>query len=289
MKRTLMAVVVVTLVACEGIFPTIQPRINVVDEKFNHSNIKKLTGNTYIPLEPIPVAILRCEKEGLALKPLLDSLPDHSVRTVIKEFDASGKISFGAVDIGVQGGRYQITLDYINSDTVNIWISVIKTSNGSYLTNEVTLPQPSAPYPEGTVFSGSIPVYVGVGLRLTADLKVSRGAVKLSSLGSIAAAVEAGNASGSLVVQTLGLTGKHVSTVLPLPSDLNQTTVQNAILALGSIKAILNNEKSLIVTPRAVGIFLPFYTNDDVLVSMIISQIGAKEIPWSQPCEKVTR
>jgi hypothetical protein len=127
-----------------------------------------------------------------------------------------------------------------------------------------------------------VPVYVGVGLRLTASVKVLKGNVKLSSLGAIAAEAEAGNLSGSLVIQTLGITGKTVSTSIPLPSDLNQTTVQNAILSLGSIKAILHDEETE-VTPRVVGIYNPIGGGQQV-VNGIISILASRRIRWYRPC-----
>ena len=129
-----------------------------------------------------------------------------------------------------------------------------------------------------------IPVYVGVGLRLTADLQVVRGSLNLSSLGAIAAGVESGRASGSLVVQTIGVTGKQVSTSLPMPSELNQTTVQNAILALGSIKAVIYDGKNTTITPRITGIYLPMRAGTEELVNRIVSELARDEVFWVIPC-----
>jgi hypothetical protein len=131
-----------------------------------------------------------------------------------------------------------------------------------------------------------IPVYVGVGLRLTADIQVISGTVNLSSLASIAASIESKSASGSLVVQTLGITGPQVSTSLPLPSELNQTTVQNAILSLGSIKAIVSSDSGndLQLTPRVTGIYLPIDNGTQELVNRIVSELARSPIPWERSC-----
>jgi len=131
----------------------------------------------------------------------------------------------------------------------------------------------------------NIPVYVGVGLRLTADIQVLTGTVNLSSLTSIAASVEAKSATGSLVVQTLGITGSQVSTSLPLPSEINQTTVQNAILALGGIKAVVATaEKGITVTPRVTGIYLPVDNGTQELVNRLVSELARSPIPWERAC-----
>lgn len=128
-----------------------------------------------------------------------------------------------------------------------------------------------------------VPVYVGVGLRMTASIKSKRAGVSLSGLTALAAEAEAGNISGSLVVQTLGITGKPVSAALPLPSELNQTTVQNAIMAIGTIKATLD-EPDVRLSPRVVGIYNPIGGGQQV-VSGIISTLATERIVWNRPCE----
>lgn len=269
------------------------------------------SGFSYIPLDPLPVFIDRhpsCREivqdgrlvlaPGYEMKPLLDSLPDNAVRIAIKEYSTKGTLSFGGSSVGSEGNRYQVILDYINVDTANIRF-LIKQYGG--LDDEIASPPPEvvriphnsyinqdAKYSPGELerLQGNtvIPVYVGVGLRLTADLQVLKGTVNLSSLGAIAAGVEAGRASGSLVVQTLGITGKQVSTALPLPSELNQTTVQNAILSLGSIKAIIFDSQNTNTTPRVTGMYLPIRGASEDLVNRIVSELAREAIPWPHPC-----
>lgn len=302
MKRIFCAVSACVLSAC-GTIPTIPQSIGETNSGF-----------TYIPLDPLPVKVeprRDCQpetyspnkllKDGYRLRAVLDSLPDNAVRMAVKEYDSTGKLSFGVGSVGLKGKRYQVVLDYINADTSNIRFyiklkSTMKDGVAFLEIEEVTRTglkyEPIAENDksekrdraEGNIV---IPVYVGVGLRLTADLQVLRGNVNLSSLGAIAAEVEEGKASGSLVVQTLGVTGKQVSTSLPLPSELNQTTVQNAILSLGSIKAIIYDEKNTVITPRVTGIYLPIRNATEDLVNNIVSELAREAIPWNQPCEKV--
>src|SRR5262249_49802758 len=103
-------------------------------------------------------------------------------------------------------------------------------------------------------------------------------------LGAISAAAEAGKISGSLVVQTLGITGKPVSTALPLPSEINPTTIQNAILALGSIKAVLYDPKTEI-SPRVVGIYNPIGGGPE-FVNDLVSNLARAPTPWPRPCAR---
>lgn len=273
---------------------------------------------SYVPLDPIPVwsisgpscmgaagsdlaqleMKLAVEKDPqFRIKSVLESLPDNAVRMAIKQISGKFTSSLGASSLGVEGSRYQVVLDYINVDSTNILFYI---QPGDKNVQPIVLRVPDETErnsPTQSKFLSEkernrgklevntvIPVYVGVGLRLTADIKVLRGSVNLASLAAVASSVEAGNASGSLVVQTIGLTGKQVSVSLPMPSELNQTTVQNAILALGSIKAIINDENSATVTPRVTGIYLPIKGGSDELVNKIVSELARYPIPWMRAC-----
>lgn len=279
------------------------------------------TSYSYVPLDPLPVVIAPADgcysgkptssdaKLIGTPKPLLDSLPDQAVRVAIGQYDASGTLVYGPAKIGVSGQSYQVVLDYISVDATNVPVYIVRTMPDGHevsVFDSISVPtrfevfrDPTSPAfasfaPAGS--SGSqgthagdhvvIPVYVGVGLRLTASVTVTKATANLSSLGAIAADAQAGRVTGTLVVQTLGVTGKSVSTSLPLPSELNQTTVQNAILALGSIKAVLYDPNTQI-DPRVVGIYNPIGGGQQV-VNGVISVLASNPIKWNRPCTVAT-
>jgi hypothetical protein len=103
----------------------------------------------------------------------------------------------------------------------------------------------------------SVPVYVGLGLRVAANIYSTNGKANISGLGIIGAEAEAENLKGSLVIQTLGVNGRAIAAALPIQSEVNRTTAQNAISAVGAIKALLHAEETW-VAPRVVGLYLPF-------------------------------
>lgn len=301
--RTLALTASLTLAGCAGM-----PSLTQAPKSVGERN----SGFAYIPLDPLPVFIEghpSCKTvlndgqpvlaPGYEVKPLLDSLPDNAVRIAVKEYNSKGNLSFGGSSVGTEGNRYQVILDYINVDTSNIRFLIRQPRSGADQQAVSTIAEVSrisgfSYFDRSKTYSAEeleklqgntvIPVYVGVGLRLTADLQVLKGTVNLSSLGAIAAGVEAGRASGSLVVQTLGITGKQVSTALPLPSELNQTTVQNAILSLGSIKAIIFDSQNTNTTPRVTGMYLPIRDASEDLVNRIVSELAREAIPWAHPC-----
>ncbi len=126
----------------------------------------------------------------------------------------------------------------------------------------------------------TIPVYVGIGMRLSADIRALQGKLALTSLGSIAADAEAKTLSGTLTVQTIGVSGKAVATILPLPNKLDETTIENGILAIGSGRAGIYTDATL--TPRIVGLYSPV-GSDPLLINAIYAELSRQRPIWVWP------
>lgn len=250
----------------------------------------------------------------IVYKSLLDSFPDNAVRISLEQFDAKGAVSYGQSGIGAKGGIYRVTVDYINADTRTFPLLIRKTVNQLKIpisepiadTNETVLYEvevsPFINEPttndeievaqkdvDQLIGSGyeafNLPLYIGIGLRITANVQVLKANAKIEGLGIIGAEAEAGRLQGSLVVQTLGVNGKSISAALPIQSELNRTTAQNAIVAIGSIKALLYEDET-VISPRVVGLYLPF-PGGRALVNQIISVLSKQSpINWNRPCER---
>ena len=128
----------------------------------------------------------------------------------------------------------------------------------------------------------TVSTYVGYGLRITASIKIDKGTVTISGLSQLAAEASLGNVSGTMVVQTLGMTGELVSTNLPLPNELDRSTAQTAILAIGSIKALLHDPKMKIY-PRIIG-FSDTVGGGARFAGAILPALSGSNIVWKQPC-----
>ena len=263
---------------------------------------------SYIPLDPLPVTYIHgegCALQNVESTSILAALPDNAVRVAVREYDTNGIATLGPAQVGTSGNSYQVILDYINADTANVRFNFALTnpddpndrssiydrdSQGHLFDVRRLQIQGDSTASKTLALNGGdevvVPVYVGVGLRLTASITVLRGTVNLTSLGALAVESQAGRVTGSLMVQTLGITGEQVATILPLPSELNSTTVQNAILSLGAIKAIIYKADSAIITPRVTGIYNPIGFGGEALVNAIVSELAREPIPWRRPCEQ---
>jgi len=267
------------------------------------------SGYTYIPLDPFPVEILLesgCPGfRGNGQSQLLASLPDNAVRMLVERFDKQGNVSYGASKAGLKDESYRVTVDYINADTINVPVSIEKsmrrvvdnqyeivslfTTNlkdfvpgtERYRVNRIqNYAASKSSVPPDQLFN--IPVYVGVGLRVSSFVFVTGTSANISGIGVIGAEAEAERLKGSLVVQTLGVNGKSVAAALPIHSELNRTTAQNAIVAVGSIKALLYAEET-VKSPRVVGLYLPF-PGGKPLVNALISELSKDPVEWSATC-----
>jgi hypothetical protein len=211
----------------------------------------------YNPIDPLPV-ILDPGGSAATNEAILKALPDETMRMAIGEIDRNGSLAFGPAKTGVKDHSYIVIVDYIKFVTQPFEAEIAVPGPGRRDTivfniRGFAIAQPTTVATD-SVAKALVPVYVGVGLRLTATVTVRQGSVDLGNLFALGFAAQAQKATGTLTVQTLGISGPTVSGVIPMPSDINPTTIQNAILALGSIKAKLYDPSTLI-TPRVVGVY----------------------------------
>jgi hypothetical protein len=78
---------------------------------------------------------------------------------------------------------------------------------------------------------------IGIVFRVQAELISKSKEVNLNGLFSIGLAAQSGAISGSLKVQVHGLSGEPVSSLLPLPSDISEASLQAAMQSVALLKA----------------------------------------------------
>jgi hypothetical protein len=198
----------------------------------------------YRPLDPLSAKLQHdVAKVPVTNCRILELFPDETVRLAIGEYDVNGNVSYGPAKAGYQGNRYRVVLDYIKSDTRS-------------LSATTGLEPTAAAAPTGR----QVPTYVGIGLRLTAEVTVQSGSVDLANLIAIGAAAQAKQVTGTLVIQAMGISGETIS--VPLPSEISQSSIQNTLVALGTIKSKIYDERTQI-SPRVIGIYDIFGGNTE--------------------------
>lgn len=105
-----------------------------------------------------------------------------------------------------------------------------------------------------------IPVYVGIGLRIQATVTVLDDSVNLGSFYGLGVAAAQNRVRGSLIIQTLGISGENISPILPISGRINESTIQAAMQSLATIKSNIYDSKTHI-TPQVVAFGLPYSIN----------------------------
>ena len=281
------------------------------------------SGYGYVPLDGLPVfwtggdGCLDEAQSGTWIRnrqpynSILKDLPDISVRLAIASMAADGSLSFGPAKLTAEGKTYSVVLDYVNVETIPIEFFIrrrLASSENTIVAIRAATPaltkfEALAPFTKQTSDSAreattrqlleqkyerlTIPIYVGVGLRLTADILSKKAGISLSSLAAIGAAAQAEQITGTLTVQSLGVSGKSVAITLPIPSKLDQTTVENAILSLGSNRAHIYGGAAdgdeVQRTPRVVGLYSSMGT-DPALINALYSALAAGQVWMTRSC-----
>ena len=218
----------------------------------------------YTPIDPLPIA-------GERMEDVLSLLPDTTMRLAIGSFDAQGNLTYGPVKMGIAGNRYQVVMDYIEYTTMSIPVSVKDITPAGSKKKEFSVD--TLPMDQEAKADKIIPVYVGVGLRLTASITALKDNVDLSNLVAIGVAASNNQVHGTLTVQAMGISGEAVADMLPMPSTLDQSTVQQALMALGNIKSKSYAKDKTIITPRVLAVYNPFNNSGPQTVSGLISLI----------------
>ncbi len=146
---------------------------------------------------------------GSAKDEILNMLPNEAVDVSIAKINADNTLEYTMRSTSEKNTDYIVTMDYIR-----------------YKSEQV----------EGKGEDAGM-VKIGIGLRLTARITCLDKDINLGSLFSIAAAVEDEKIHGSLNVDIIGIKNKDVTITVPIPGVLNQTSIQNAMQSLATVKS----------------------------------------------------
>ncbi len=183
--------------------------------------------DVFVPIEPYPydefwneeMEYFDLDGDGnVNREEELFSFPNEAVQVRILKFDRSGSVSAPVVGLSAAGGSYEVIVDY-----------------AKYRTDRDS---------EGYVYQS------GVGIRIRANIVTFDANIDVSSLFGIAAAAEANRLAGTLRFETIGISGRHTTALIPIPSEVSITSVQNALQAAVAIKAAMYDPNEVQIYPQ---------------------------------------
>ena len=186
----------------------------------------------FVPIEPItyvdwfepPWEDLDGDGE-FSTEERLYAFPNEAVQVRIKKFDANGSVTFPIVGVSVAGGNYQIVVDY-----------------AKYRTDRAD---------DGYIYQS------GVGIRLRANIVTRSAGIDISSLFGVALAAQTDQLTGTLRFETIGISGKLTSSLIPLPSEISIESISSAMQAAAAMKSNMYDDAEIQVVPQIFAFKAP--------------------------------
>ena len=183
--------------------------------------------DVFVPIEPYPfdefwgeeMEYWDLNEDGIIdREEELFSFPNEAVQVRVLQFNAAGNVSAPIVGLSAAGGTYQVIVDY-----------------AKYRTDRDS---------ESYIYQS------GIGIRIRANIVTFEANLDVSSLFGIAFHAESNRLSGTLRFETIGISGRHTTAMIPLPSEISITSVQNAMQAASVIKASLYDPAETQIYPQ---------------------------------------
>ena len=189
----------------------------------------------FVPIEPVPSPTVTYTKaDGTEVTEAWSALSNATIRTLLPnqesdmttyKLDAQGEIKYLTASTSAEAGVYRVVMDYIQYTTENI-------------------------YDNSTLMAIG---HVGVGLRITAEITTIKANVDLGSLFALGVAAKLRVASGKLSVAALGISSPEITTLFPMPAEIDDTSIQNALEAIAAIKSKIGDEATSL-TPELISV-----------------------------------
>jgi len=189
---------------------------------------------SYQPIEPLPVKNVEMYAgDRFVMKPwasLTDStirylLPNQSAQVAMRTNDLTGKVNYLTASVTDQAGSYEVIMDYMKYRVEDV-------NNDS-----------------GVVGSGR----VGIGLRIKAKVITNKANLNLSGLANLGVEASNNHLTGLLSIDIIGIDSKDITNYIPLTAKLDETSIQNAIQAIATIKSKIW-DSNIKLTPQLIAI-----------------------------------
>ena len=158
-------------------------------------------------------------------KEVNELLPLEQAFVSIRKVQTDGSIGFSTAKLSGEKGTYEVFLDYIK-------------------------------YRDETTAESKKRIRVGVGARIIAKVKTKKANLDLGSIFAIGLAFKTGSIEGQVEVLKIGIDSEKVSALMPPPTDLSDTALQNAMQAAATIRAMLYDPNTKL-TPFIIAVGQP--------------------------------
>ena len=154
---------------------------------------------------------------------LLAEFPNDAVSVAVRKIKEGGSVVYGPAVLSMKGSTYEVKVDYIKYRTQQ------------YPGSEEILRE-------------------GFGVRMIASIQTSENNIDLGSLYALGVAAEQSKLTGTLTMETMGISGETITPLIPIPSKIDVSTIQNVLQAAAAIKSkIYDNSNGVSVRPQVLS------------------------------------
>lgn len=182
---------------------------------------KKIDFVTPVGFQPVaPIDISEQFPDDIIL---LAEFPNDAVSVAVREVKQGVSIAYGPAILSTKGSTYEVKVDYIKYRTQ-------KYDNSEEIVRE------------------------GFGVRMIASVTTNEDNVDLGSLYALGVAAENSKLSGTLTMETMGISGETITPLIPIPSKIDVSTIQNVLQAAAAIKSKMYDvSKGVTVRPQVLS------------------------------------
>lgn len=177
---------------------------------------------------------------------IIKFLPNEAVYVSITKVNSEGGISYGPATASASSGIYTVTLDYAKFTTLKVYNNSSGNCDGF--------------------------AKVGVGLRITANIETKKKNLDIGNLFGLGLAAKDGKLTGTLSLDVIGLESPEITSVIPLPSEISPSSIQNVLQAISTIKSKIYDENTRLY-PQIISV----KSSQGCSPSSIIKQIDERE------------
>ncbi len=183
-------------------------------------------------LEDISIKIPQLTFEEKKKEQILENLPNASVENYIGLVNSDGNLDYSKNNEPIKIGEvYEVTYDY-----------------SQYRFDEV----------KSTLRDSinQVQYKIGFGVRITCRFKILTNEfylISFDNLYSIAKAAASSKIQGTITMETIGIAGSSIFSLIPLPSDISSISIQEYMSAINKIMLLIPN-KNTFIRPQIMSV-----------------------------------
>ncbi len=219
MKQLLIFFIAFLFVGCS----TMQP-LQITDSQYK----------SYQPIEPLPVKNVEVYTgSNFVVKPwaalgdstIRDLLPNQSAQIAMRTNDLTGKVNYLTASVTDKAGSYEVIMDFMKYRIEDVYDKYEVAGSGR----------------------------IGIGLRVKAKVITYKANLNLSSLANLGVEASNNHLTGLLSIDIIGIDSKDITNYIPLTAKLDETSIQNALQAIATIKSKIW-DANVKITPQLIAI-----------------------------------